>query len=204
MNKGSELTIAVLGSGNGSNFQALFDAVQAGKLQAKIACVISDLPDAFILERARKSGISAEYIDHSPFKTKLDGDAEAKVLERLRCHGVDLVVLAGYMRIIKQKLIHAYESRIINIHPSLLPAFPGLRAWEQALNYGVKVTGCTVHFVDEGMDTGPIILQRVVPVFENDTPDTLHARIQIEEHIAYPEAVRMIISGRVPGRRHPR
>ena len=197
----SEVCLSVLGSGSGSNFQAIADAINAGKLDARIGCVISDVRDAFILERARKLGIPAEYIDHAPFKTRLDGEAEAKVLERLHFYGARVIVLAGYMRIIKHGLLRAYPSRIVNIHPSLLPAFPGLKSWEQALRHGVKVTGCTVHFVDEGMDTGPIIVQRTVPVLDDDTPESLHARIQVEEHIAYPEAIGMIVSGRTSVRR---
>lgn len=201
VNNKRQFTIAVLGSGKGSNFQAIADAIQIGSLNARIGCVISDVPDAFILERARKLGIPAEYIDHAPFKTKLDGRAEINVLDRLLYYQTDLIALAGFMRIIKQGLLKAYPSRIINIHPSLLPAFPGMEAWKQALNYGVKVTGCTVHFVDAGMDTGPVIVQKTVPVLDDDTPETLHARIQVHEHIAYPEAIRMIIAGQTGARR---
>lgn len=187
------INIGVLGSGKGTNFQAIAEAIQAGELNARIACVLSNVPDALILERARALRIPAEYIDPVPFKTKLDGEAEMKVIERLRHYGVALVVLAGFMMIIKQHLLQAYARRIINIHPSLLPAFPGLEAWKQALDAGAKITGCTVHYVDQGTDTGPIILQRMVEISADDTPETLHARIQKEEHIAYPAALNMAI-----------
>lgn len=191
------LSIAILGSGKGSNCQCILDAIRQGTLNAKVVCVISDVRDAYILTRARAAGIPAEFVDCSPFKTKLDGEAEAKVISLLRSYGADFVVLAGFMRIIKSGLLNAFPNRIVNIHPSLLPSFPGLEAWKQALEYGVKVTGCTVHFVDAGMDTGPIIVQRAVPVLPDDTPETLHARIQEQEHIAYPEALRLIETGRV-------
>lgn len=191
------LSLAILGSGKGSNCQCILDAIREGSLNAKVVCVISDVRDAYILERARAAGVPAEFVDCSPFKTKLDGEAEAKVVNLLRSYGADFVVLAGFMRIIKSGLLNAFPNRIVNIHPSLLPAFPGLEAWKQALEYGVKVTGCTVHFVDAGTDTGPIIVQRAVPVLPDDTPETLHARIQEQEHIAYPEALRLIEAGRV-------
>ncbi len=199
MNATTPLSIAVLGSGQGSNFQAITDAIQNGLLNARIVCVLSDVPDAFILERARRIGIPAEIIDPAPYKTRLDGAAELKTIACLRRHGTELVVLAGFMRMLKTRLLKAFSARIINIHPSLLPAFPGLASWKQALDYGVKITGCTVHFVDIGMDTGPIILQKTVPVLDDDTPATLHARIQEQEHIAYPEAIRLIIANRCRG-----
>lgn len=184
--------LGVLGSGSGSNYQALVDAIHAGQLNARIGCVISDKREAFILERARRAGHPAEYVDMAPFRTKLDGAAQARVIQLLRAHGVTLVVLAGFMRMVKQGLLDAFPQRVINIHPSLLPAFPGLEAWKQALAAKVPTTGCTVHFVDAGMDTGPVILQKSVPVMNSDTADTLHRRIQIAEHEAYPEAIRMI------------
>ena len=187
------MAIAVLGSGNGTNFQAIAEAIAKGELDARIACVISNVENAFILERARRLGIAAEYVDPSPFKTKLDGEAEENTLERLRNYGAELIALAGFMMIIKSRMLEAFPRRIVNIHPSLLPSFPGLEAWKQALNYGVKITGCTVHYVDGGTDTGPIILQRAVKVMEGDTPESLHARIQVEEHIAYPAAIREAI-----------
>ena len=191
------LSIAILGSGKGSNAQSIIDAIKAGKLDARIVCVISDVPDAFILERARQNNIPAYYVDCAPFKTKLDGEAEQKVIEILKKHGADVLALAGFMRMVKSGLLRAFPGKIINIHPALLPKFPGLHSWKQALDSGAKVTGCTVHFVDEGMDTGPIILQRSVPVLENDTPESLHARIQEQEHVAYPQALQWIAEGRV-------
>jgi phosphoribosylglycinamide formyltransferase-1 len=137
------------------------------------------------------------YVDGAPFRTKLDGEAEERVVSVLREHGADFVVLAGFMRMVKTGLMEAFPGRVVNIHPSLLPAFPGLASWKQALDYGAKVAGCTVHFIDEGMDTGPIILQRTVPVLDDDTPETLHARIQEQEHEAYPQALQWIAQGRV-------
>ncbi len=197
------LNIAILGSGKGSNAQAIIEAIAARTLDARIVCVISDVADAFLLERARQHGLPALHVDCAPFKTKLDGAAEQRVIEILRAYQADVIVLAGFMRIIKAGLLGAYAGRIINIHPALLPAFPGLASWQQALDYGVKVAGCTVHFVDAGTDTGPIIVQRAVPVLDGDTPATLHARIQVEEHEAYPAALRLIASGklRLAGRR---
>lgn len=197
------LRIGVLGSGSGTNFQAILDAIVSGRLDAVIVCVISDVKDAFILQRARMAEIPAFYIDCSPHKTKMDGDAEVECIRILKERGADTVVLAGFMRIVKRGLLEAFPQRVLNIHPSLLPAFPGLEAWKQALEYGVKITGCTVHFVDEGMDTGPIILQRHVPVMNDDTPETLHQRIQKEEYIAYPEALQLLSKGllKVEGRK---
>lgn len=188
------LVLGILGSGRGSNYQSITDAIAQGKLDARIGCVIADREDAFILERARLAGHPAHYVDMAPFKTKLDGPAEQRVIDLLKKYNVTVVVLAGFMRLVKKGLLNAFPERVINIHPSLLPSFPGLTAWKQALDAGVKETGCTVHFVDAGMDTGPIILQRRVPVFDHDTPETLHARIQEQERIAYPEALRQIAS----------
>lgn len=203
MEEPSTLRLGVMGSGNGTNLQALLDAIAARALPACVVCVLSDVPDAFILERARKAGIPAIHLDCAPFKSKLDGDAERRAIDMLRAHGVDTIALAGFMRMVKPALLRAFPNRVLNIHPSLLPAFPGLKAWEQALRYGVRVSGCTVHFVDEGMDTGPIILQRTVPVHDRDTPESLHARIQEQERIAYPEALRWLALGRlqIEGRR---
>jgi len=177
--------------------QSILDAIAMGSLAAEMRCVIADVPDAKILTRARQHGVAAYYVDPAPFKTKLDGAAEARAIALLREHGVDTVVLAGFMRMVKAGLLAAFPHRVLNIHPALLPAFPGLRAWEQALAYGAKVAGCTVHFVDAGMDTGPIILQRAVPVRDGDTPEALHARIQEQEHEAYPEALRLLAAGRL-------
>lgn len=197
------LKIGVLGSGSGTNMQSIQDAIEAGRLNAEIACVISDVPGAGILDRAARHGRPAAYLNAAPFKTKLDGEAETRYIEHLQAHGVEVVVLAGFMRLVKTRLLAHYPYRVLNIHPALLPAFPGIDAWKQALDYGVKVAGCTVHFVDQGTDTGPIILQKSVPVFETDTPETLHARIQKQEHLAYPEALALLAGGRlrVEGRR---
>lgn len=196
--KPGKMRLAVLGSGKGSNFQAILDAIRSGGLNMEVVCVISDVENAFILERARKAGIPALFISAAPHKTKLEGDAEKCYISALRDSGTEIIALAGFMRMLKKGMLTAFPRRILNIHPSLLPAFPGLESWKQALNYGVKITGCTVHFVDEGMDTGPIILQRAVPVLDNDTPESLHARIQVEEHKAYPEALQLVASGKIP------
>jgi phosphoribosylglycinamide formyltransferase 1 len=184
--------IGVLGSGTGSNFVALADAVNRGQLDVEIPVVISDVEDALILDRTKERGIKSLYIPPGKFKTKLEPEVEQAYVNVLKKHNVDLVVLAGFMRIIKNTFLREYPKRIINIHPSLLPSFKGLEAWKQALEYGVKVAGCTVHFVDEGVDCGPIIVQREVPVKPDDTPESLHERIQVQEHIAYPEAVCLI------------
>jgi phosphoribosylglycinamide formyltransferase-1 len=194
---GDVFKIGVLGSGSGSNLQSIIDNVAAGNIAAEIACVISDVEDAYILERARAQGVEAIYISPGESRTRLDGDAEKKYIECLRERGVDLVVMAGFMRMLKGVFIEAFPGRIINLHPSILPAFRGLAAWKQALDYGVKFTGCTVHFVEIGMDTGPIIMQAVVEVKDGDTPETLHQRIQIEEHRIYPEVIRLIAEGRI-------
>lgn len=197
------MLIGVLGSGKGSNCQSIIDAIKAGRLNARVVCVLSDVADAYILERARKHGIPAQFVSAAPFKTKLEGDAEKKYLEILKGHGVEVIALAGFMRVIKKGLLDAFPNRVLNIHPSLLPSFPGVEAWKQALEYGTKVAGCTVHVVDAGVDTGPIIVQRSVQVLDNDTPETLHARIQEQEHIAYPEALALVGAGlmRRDGRR---
>ncbi len=191
------LKIGVLGSGSGSNMQSVLDAIQAGTLNAEIRLVLSDVADAKILDRARNHNLPHAWLDCAPFKTKLDGQAEQRCIALLKESGVDTVVLAGFMRIVKPGLLRAFPQRVLNIHPALLPAFPGLHAWQQALEYGAKVAGCTVHFVDAGTDTGPIIIQRAVPVLPGDTAATLHARIQVEEHIAYPDALRLLSEGRL-------
>ncbi|MCK5850870.1 MAG: phosphoribosylglycinamide formyltransferase [Kiritimatiellae bacterium] len=188
----SPLRIAILGSGKGSNCQSIIDAIEAGTLNAVVVCVISDVEGAGILERAKQQEIPAEYISAAPYKTKLADEAEQEYMTVLKKYNAQIIVLAGFMRIIKAGLLNAFPKKILNIHPSLLPAFPGMDSWKQALEYGVKITGCTVHFVDAGMDTGPIIIQRIVPILDNDTPESLHARMQIEEHIAYPEAIQLI------------
>ena len=203
MTRENPLKVAVLGSGSGSNCQSIIDAIESGELNARIVCVITDVEDAAILDRARRHNLRAEYISCAPFKTKVDGDAEQQYIARLQESGADIIALAGFMRIIKGGMLNAFRGRIINIHPSLLPAFPGLQGWKQALDYGTKLAGCTVHFVDEGTDSGPIIIQKAVPVMDDDTPESLHARIQIQEHIAYPEALRAIADGtaKIRGRR---
>ena len=197
------LRLGILGSGSGSNMQSIIDAIDAGTLDAEARLVIADVPDAGILSRAERHGIPSLYLDCAPWKTKLEGPAEERCIKLLKDAGVDTVVLAGFMRIVKKGLLAAFPGRVVNIHPALLPAFPGVHSWKQALDYGCKVAGVTVHFVDEGTDSGPIIVQRAVPVEEGDTPETLHARIQVEEHVAYPEALRIIASGgyRISGRR---
>ena len=186
--------LAVLGSGKGSNFVALQEAILVGKLDAKIVLVISDLPDATILARAAAYGLPTATLPPSPFRTKLAPDGEVALVELLHRHAVEWVILAGYMRVVKEPLLNAFPNRIINIHPSLLPAFKGLRAWEQALAAGVPETGCTVHFVNRDVDAGEIIAQQRVPVLAGDTSETLHTRIQVAEHELYPKALAKVFS----------
>jgi phosphoribosylglycinamide formyltransferase-1 len=181
--------LAVLGSGRGSNFVAIHEAIQAGKLDAEIVVVLSDQPDASILARAREFGIPAAALPPSPFKTKLGPDAETVLRETIEQCSAEWVILAGYMRVVKEPFLSLFPNRIINIHPSLLPAFKGLRAWEQALAAGIPETGCTVHFVNRDIDAGEIIAQQRVPILLGDTPETLHARIQVAEHELYPKAL---------------
>ena len=197
------LKLGVLGSGAGSNMQSIVDAIAAGTLDAEIRLVLSDVAGAKILDRAKRHGIPCAWLDCAPWKTKLEGPAEDRCIAMLKEAGVDTVVLAGFMRIVKPGLLAAFPNRVLNIHPALLPAFPGVHGWTQALDYGCKVAGVTVHFVDAGTDTGPIIVQKAVPVLEDDTPETLHARIQEQEHAAYPEALRHLAAGRcrIEGRR---
>ncbi len=187
----------MLGSGKGSNFVAIADACAGGRLPASVALVVSDVEDAGILTRARDRGIPARFIAPGRFRTKLDDEAEVTYITALQSAGVDLVVLAGFMRILKGEFLRAYERRVVNIHPSLLPSFPGLEAWKQALDYGVKCTGVTVHMVDQGIDTGPIVAQAAVAIRDDDTPATLHARIQEAEHDLYPAAVGALLAGDV-------
>ena len=184
-----KLKLGVLGSGKGSNFRAIADAIARGELAAEVRIVLSDVESAGILQIARERGLRAEFVAPGRFKTKLEPEAEARVVALLREAGVEWVVLAGYMRMVKAPLLEAFPRRIVNIHPSLLPAFPGLEAWRQALAAGVATTGCTVHFVDAGMDTGEIIAQREVPVLPGDTAESLHARIQTAEHALFPTAL---------------
>jgi phosphoribosylglycinamide formyltransferase 1 len=195
--------LGVLGSGKGSNFVAIADACAAGQIDCEVALVLSDVPDAGILARARERSIPAEFIAPGAYRSKLDEEAEQRFIAALREARVELVVLAGFMRILKGEFLRAFEHQVVNIHPALLPAFPGLEAWKQALEYGVKVTGCTVHLVDHGVDTGPIVAQQTVPVLDDDTAASLHARIQQAEHALFPVAVNALASGRirVQGRR---
>ncbi len=181
--------IGVLGSGKGSNFVAIADAVVAGRILAEIAVVVSDVESAGILGHARERKIPAQFIPPGKFRTKLDEDAERAFVAALQNAKVDLIVLAGFMRVLKGDFLRAFEGRIVNIHPSLLPCFPGLESWRQALDHGVKVTGCTVHFVDAGIDAGAIIGQQTVPVLDGDTAETLHQRIHAAEHELYPKCV---------------
>lgn len=187
-------TIGVLISGRGSNMLAILDAIDAGRIPARVGCVVSNVPEAPGLVRARERGIDTVALDHRGFTREAhDKRMHAELAER----GVDLVCLAGYMRLLSPFFIRSFPNRILNIHPSLLPAFPGLAAQRQALDYGVKVAGCTVHVVDEELDHGPIVLQRTVAVHEDDTEATLSERILHEEHVAYPEAVRLLVGGHV-------
>ncbi len=199
----SPYRLGVLGSGKGSNLVAIADACATGSIPAEVALVLSDVPDAGILARAAERGLPAEYLPPGRFRTKLDEDGERAYAERLLAAGVDLVVLAGFMRILKGGFLRAFPSRVINIHPSLLPAFPGLEAWKQALDHGVKITGCTVHFVDDGIDSGPILGQAAVAVLDGDTPVTLHERVQQAERRLYPAALAALARGqvRLEGRR---
>ncbi|MDK2823821.1 MAG: phosphoribosylglycinamide formyltransferase 1 [Clostridia bacterium] len=189
------LRLAVLASGRGTNLQALIDASKTGEIPAEIAVVISDKKEAIALKRAKDNGIPAVYIDRNNFGCK--ELFESTLLDEINKYDCDLVCLAGFMRILSPYFLANSEQKIINIHPSLLPAFPGLHAQKQALEYGVKFSGCTVHFVDKGVDSGPIILQAVVPVYENDTEESLSERILREEHRLYPLAVSLIAQGRV-------
>ncbi|HKQ38248.1 MAG TPA: phosphoribosylglycinamide formyltransferase [Verrucomicrobiae bacterium] len=189
--------LAVLGSGKGSNFAAIADGCAKGTIPAEVAVVVSDVAKAGILAQARQRGLKAEFIAPGKFRTKLDEEAETRLVEVLRNSQINLVVLAGFMRILKGEFLRAFAGRVINIHPALLPAFPGLEAWKQAFDYGVKVTGCTVHFVDQGIDTGPIIAQETVPVLDGDTYEKLHARIQAAEHRLYPRVVAALAVGKI-------
>jgi phosphoribosylglycinamide formyltransferase 1 len=186
------MRLGILGSGSGSNMQAILDAIAAGTLDAEIVLVLSDNPNGYILERAKKAGIPTGLIDCRGFKTKFPEEAQLETAAALQAAGVDLICLAGFMRLVKAPLLEAFPDRILNIHPALLPAFPGVEAWKQAIEAKVGESGCSVHYVDDGMDTGPVILQAKVPVFPDDTAETLHQRIQVEEHRLYPEAIRKV------------
>ena len=182
---------------------AIAEACRTGRLPGEVAIVLSDVDGAGVLTRATEQGILARFIAPGKFRTKLDEAAEQAYIGELQQAHVDLIVLAGFMRILKGDFLRAFPERVVNIHPALLPSFPGLEAWKQALDYGVKVTGCTVHFVDQGIDTGPILAQQTVPVLEDDTPATLHERIQQAERVLYPTTIAALLRGeiQVQGRR---
>lgn len=196
------MRLAVFASGRGSNFKALLQAARENRLpQADFALLFSDKPDAKALEVAQEAGIETFHLSPKDFESR--EAYETKVLEKLQAVGIEAICLAGYMRLVGKVLLEAYPHRILNIHPALLPAFPGMHGQADALAYGVKISGCTVHFVDQGVDTGPIVVQRAVPVYDDDTEASLSARILEQEHQAYPEAVDLLTSGklRVEGRR---
>ena len=197
----ARLRLGVLVSGRGSNLQAIIDASEAGRIDAIVAIVVSDLADAYALERARTHGIQAAFVDPKSFQTRESFDSA--LIDLLRKHDVDLVCLAGFMRLLSPQFVRGFRHRIMNIHPALLPAFPGLHVQRKAVQHGVKFSGCTVHFVDEGTDTGPIIIQAVVPVLDDDTDEKLSARILAYEHQIYPRAIQLFAEGRleVRGRR---
>jgi len=199
------LRVAVLASGRGSNLQAVIDAIEAGTVQAKIVAVVSNKKDAPALERARRHGLFALFIDPKPYAGRLDSREayDRELLEVLKQHDVELVLLAGYMKIVTVVLVEAFTNRMMNIHPSLLPSFPGLDVQKKAIEWGCKLAGCTVHFVTEGVDEGPIILQAAVPVLDDDSPERLAGRILEQEHKIYPRAVQLFAERRlrVEGRR---
>lgn len=203
--RGAPLRVAVLASGRGSNLQAIIDAVEEGRVSAQIVAVISNKQNAAALERARKHGLTDIFVDPKPFAGRPDSREayDRQLLEILQQYKVELVLLAGYMKIVTGVLVNAYANRMMNIHPSLLPSFPGLDVQKKALDWGCKLAGCTVHFVTEGVDEGPIILQAAVPILDSDTPETLAARILVQEHLLYPRAVQFFAEGRlrVDGRR---
>ena len=201
-----KLKVGVLASGSGTNLQAIIDRAADGRLDAEVVLVISDVADAFALERARLAGVEAAFINPRDFPNRAAFDRA--LIENLRDHGVELIALAGYMRITTDEFVDAFAGRIMNIHPSLIPAFcgkgmHGLRVHQAALDYGVKITGCTVHFVTKEVDAGPIIIQRAAPVLDDDTAETLSARVLEQEHQAYSEAIQLFAQGRlkVEGRR---
>ena len=199
------LRVAVLASGRGSNLQAVIDAIETGQVKAHIVAVISNKKDAVALERARKHGLKDLFVDPKPFAGRPDSREayDRALLDMLQQHEVELVLLAGYMKIVTAALVNAYANRMMNIHPSLLPSFPGLDVQKKAIDWGCKLAGCTVHFVTEGVDEGPIIIQAAVPILDDDTSETLAARILVQEHNIYPRAVQLFAEGRlrVDGRR---
>ena len=189
--------LGILGSGTGSNMAAIVDACRSGQLAAEPVIVLSDVGDADILHGAKERQISSKFIPPGPYKSKLSDDSERAFIENLQAAKVNWVILAGFMRIIKSEFLRAFPERIVNIHPSLLPSFPGLNAPAQAISYGVQVTGTTVHMVDQGIDTGAIIAQEPVFIEPQDTPETLHAKIKGMEHRIYPQAVSDLVSGKI-------
>ena len=189
------LKLGVLISGNGSNLQSIIDHIEKGSLTAVIKIVISNNPNAYGITRAKKHGIPFVVLKNGDFKNKEEFDLELIRILESKC--VDLVILAGFMRIISPTILKAFPQKIMNIHPALLPSFPGIHGQKQALEYGVKISGCTVHFVDEGVDTGPIIMQKAVQVFDDDTEETLAARILTEEHRIYPQAIQLFAEGKI-------
>jgi phosphoribosylglycinamide formyltransferase-1 len=190
------LKLGVLGSGKGSNFKAIMERIIDGKLPAEVRLVISDVPDAGILSYARDFQLPALFVNPGKYRTRLETEVEQDIVRLLQEAGVELVVLAGFMRVLKEPLLQAFPRSIINIHPSLLPKYKGLEAWKQALEAGDKVTGCTVHYVEKEIDAGHIVAQREVEIRTDDTPESLHARIQEAEHELLPEVVRQIAAGR--------
>ena len=185
----SAVALGILGSGKGSNCRAILECIRAGTLLADTRVIISDVLDAPILEIAREFGVPNAYLPPGKFRTRLEPVVEMELVEMLRDAEVEVVVLAGFMRVLKTPMLEAFPRRILNIHPSLLPKFPGIEAWKQALAAGEKVTGCTVHYVDANIDSGEILAQREVPILPNDTPETLHARIQVAEFELYPKVI---------------
>lgn len=194
-----KIRLGILASGSGSNLQAIIDSIESGYLPCEIAVVISDKPDAYALKRAGKNGIATHIVEPRKFRDREAFDAE--LVRVLKSHGVDLVILAGFMRVVTKVLINAFPMKVMNIHPALLPSFPGLHVQKKAIEYGAKFSGCTVHFVDEGVDTGPIIIQTVVPILDDDTKESLSARILKEEHRIYPYAIRLFAEGRLEVKR---
>jgi phosphoribosylglycinamide formyltransferase-1 len=193
MNK--KVAIGVLVSGSGSNLQSIIDQIEEGNVDAVIKVVITNVPGVFALERAERHGILTEVIDHGNYATR--EDFERALIDTLNSHSVELIVMAGFMRVLTPLFINTYPHRIMNIHPAVLPSFQGIHAQQRAFDYGVKFSGCTVHFADDGVDTGPIIIQSVVPVFDDDTADTLQQRILKEEHRIYPQAIQFYAEGRL-------
>ncbi len=194
------VNLGVLVSGSGSNLQAIIDNIEAGRLDARIKIVISNIADVLALERAKKHNIPSRVLSHKDYRKRSDFDQN--LVEILKTHQVELVVLAGFMRIVTPVLLRAFPMRVMNIHPALLPSFPGTAVWQKELDYGVKFSGCTVHFVDEGEDTGPIIIQAVVPVYDEDTAETLNARILKQEHKIYSQAIQLYAEGCLEIREH--